>query len=122
MAKKGKKYTEALNQIEKGKAYTKEEAVELVKKVSTSKFDGSVEVAIKLNLDIASEFLLMASTLVLIKSRGLLPKTVEDEAELTEEELFKRAKRHRKDMYIGNFLYGDDIGTMISLFYRMLFF
>ena len=51
MAKKSKKYTEALNQIDKTKAYTKEEAVELVKKVSTSKFDGSVEVAIKLNLD-----------------------------------------------------------------------
>ena len=47
MAKKSKKYIEALNQIEKGKAYTKEEAVELVKKVSTSKFDGSVEVAMK---------------------------------------------------------------------------
>ena len=28
MAKKSKKYTEALNQIEKGKAYTKEDAVE----------------------------------------------------------------------------------------------
>ncbi|MBQ9023675.1 MAG: 50S ribosomal protein L1 [Bacilli bacterium] len=51
MAKKSKKYIEALNQIEKAKAYTKEDAVELVKKVSTSKFDGSVEVAIKLNLD-----------------------------------------------------------------------
>lgn len=51
MAKKSKKYIEALNQIEKGKAYIKEEAVELVKKVSTSKFDGSVEVAMKLNLD-----------------------------------------------------------------------
>jgi len=51
LAKKSKKYTEALNKFEKNKAYTKEEAVELVKKVSTSKFDGSVEVAIKLNLD-----------------------------------------------------------------------
>ncbi len=51
MAKKSKKYIEALNQIEKGKAYTKEEAVELVKKVSTSKFDGSVEVAMKLILE-----------------------------------------------------------------------
>ena len=30
---------------------TKEEAIELVKKTSTSKFDGSVEVAINLNLD-----------------------------------------------------------------------
>lgn len=51
MKKKGKKYVEALNLIEKGKAYTKEEAIELVKKTSTSKFDGSVEVAINLNLD-----------------------------------------------------------------------
>ena len=51
MAKKSKKYIEALNTYEKNKAYSKEEAVEIVKKVSTSKFDGSVEVAIKLNLD-----------------------------------------------------------------------
>ena len=51
MRKKGKKYVQALELIEKGKAYTKEEAVELVKKTSTSKFDGSVEVAIKLNVD-----------------------------------------------------------------------
>ena len=51
MAKKSKKYVEASKQIEKGKLYTKEEAVELVKKVSTSKFDGSIEVAVKLNLD-----------------------------------------------------------------------
>lgn len=43
-----------------------------------------------LNLDIASEFLVMASTLILIKSKGLLPKEVEDEAELTEEELLNR--------------------------------
>jgi large subunit ribosomal protein L1 len=51
MKKKSKKYLQALELIEKGKAYTKEEAVELVKKTSTSKFDGSVEVAINLNLD-----------------------------------------------------------------------
>ena len=51
MRKKGKKYVQALELIEKGKAYTKEEAIELVKKTSTSKFDGSVEVAIKLNVD-----------------------------------------------------------------------
>ena len=51
MKKKSKKYLQALELIEKGKAYTKEEAVELVKKTSTSKFDGSVELAIKLNLD-----------------------------------------------------------------------
>ena len=51
MKKKGKKYVQALELVERGKAYTKEEAIELVKKTSTSKFDGSVEVAIKLNVD-----------------------------------------------------------------------
>ena len=50
----------------------------------------------KLNLEIASEFLVMASTLLLIKSKGLLPKTVEDEAELTEEELLRRIIEYKK--------------------------
>ena len=49
-----------------------------------------------LNLEIASEFLVMASTLLLIKSKGLLPKEVEDEAELTEEELLQRIIEYKK--------------------------
>ncbi len=49
--KKGKKYIKAMELVEKHKAYTKEEAVELVKKTSTSKFDGSVEIAVRLNVD-----------------------------------------------------------------------
>ena len=51
MKKRGKKYLEALNKVERGKAYTKEEAIELVKKTSTSNFDGSVEIAVRLNVD-----------------------------------------------------------------------
>ena len=51
MGKKSKKYTEALSKIEKGKAYSLEEAVKLVKETSTSKFDGTVELAVRLNLD-----------------------------------------------------------------------
>ena len=51
MKKRSKKYTEALNKIEKSKVYTKEEAVKLVKETSVSKFDGTVEVALRLNLD-----------------------------------------------------------------------
>ena len=50
----------------------------------------------KLNLEIASEFLVMASTLILIKSRGLLPKEVDDEAELTEEELLQRIIEYKR--------------------------
>lgn len=48
------------------------------------------------NLEIASEFLVMASTLLLIKSKGLLPKVSEDEAEITEEELFRRIIEYKK--------------------------
>ena len=49
--KKGKKYVEASKLVEKSKLYTKEEAVKLVKETSTTKFDASVEIAIRLNLD-----------------------------------------------------------------------
>ena len=49
--KKGKKYTEALSKVEKGKLYTKEEAIKLVKDTSNTNFDASVEVAMRLNLD-----------------------------------------------------------------------
>ena len=49
--KKGKKYLESLAKVEKGKEYSKEEAIKLAKETSTTKFDGSVEVAINLNLD-----------------------------------------------------------------------
>ena len=51
MKKKSKKYQEALNKIEKGKLYSLEEAVKLVKETSVSKFDGTVEIAVRLNLD-----------------------------------------------------------------------
>ena len=51
MKNRGKKYTEALSKVEKGKVYSKEEAVKLVKATSTSSFDGSVEIAMRLNLD-----------------------------------------------------------------------
>ena len=51
MSKKGKKYVEAAKQIEAGKLYSIEEAIELVKKTTTAKFDASVYVVFKLNLD-----------------------------------------------------------------------
>lgn len=50
----------------------------------------------RLNLEIASEFLVMASTLLLLKSKKLLPKQEEDEEELTEEELIRRIIEYKK--------------------------
>ncbi|NBI30338.1 50S ribosomal protein L1 [Chengkuizengella marina] len=51
MAKKGKKYTEAAKLIDSEKLYESAEAVELVKKSATAKFDETVEVAIRLGVD-----------------------------------------------------------------------
>ena len=50
----------------------------------------------KMNLDITSEFLIMASTLLYIKSKSLLPKQIEDEEELTEEQLLERIIEYKK--------------------------
>ncbi|AUX12578.1 50S ribosomal protein L1 [Latilactobacillus sakei] len=51
MAKKGKNYLEAAKQVDATKAYTVEEAIDLVKKVDFAKFDASLEVAYRLNVD-----------------------------------------------------------------------
>lgn len=50
----------------------------------------------KMNLEVTSEFLIMASTLVYLKSKNLLPNQVEDEKELTEEELLQRIIEYKK--------------------------
>ena len=51
MSKQGKKYQDAAKLIEAGKLYSPKEAVELVKKTSTTKFDSSVEVSVRLGVD-----------------------------------------------------------------------
>ena len=50
----------------------------------------------EMNLDIASEFLIMASTLIYLKSKSLLPEQDEVEEELTEEELIQRIIEYKK--------------------------
>lgn len=50
MKKYGKKYVEAKKLIDK-EAYTIDEAISLLKKTSTTKFDGSAEIHMKLGLD-----------------------------------------------------------------------
>ncbi|MCO4852257.1 MULTISPECIES: 50S ribosomal protein L1 [Bacillus] len=51
MAKKGKKYAEAAKLVDRSKAYDVSEAVALVKKTNTAKFDATVEVAFRLGVD-----------------------------------------------------------------------
>lgn len=51
MAKHGKKYIEALKLVDANKEYSFEDAVALVKKTNVAKFDASVEVSFRLNVD-----------------------------------------------------------------------
>ena len=50
----------------------------------------------EMNLDVTSEFLVMSSTLLYLKSKHLLPKAEEDEEEITEEELIRRIIEYKK--------------------------
>ena len=51
MAKAGKKYQEACKLVEAGKLYTAAEAMDLVKKTATAKFDKSIELHVRLGVD-----------------------------------------------------------------------
>ncbi len=51
MAKVGKKYSEAVKQFDRHHQYDIREAIEIVKKIATAKFDETVEVAFRLGVD-----------------------------------------------------------------------
>ncbi len=51
MSKRGKKYQEALDLVDREQAYSPKEAIELVKKTSFTNFDASVDIHLRMNLD-----------------------------------------------------------------------
>lgn len=52
MQKHGKKYIEATKLVQANKAYSPKEAVELIKKTAYAKFDGTVEMHLKMGVDV----------------------------------------------------------------------
>ncbi|MDD3187555.1 MAG: 50S ribosomal protein L1 [Bacilli bacterium] len=74
--KKGKKYLEVAKKVEKTKLYSKEDAIKLAKETSYSKFDGSIEVAMRLNLDTKKADQQLRGALVLPNGTGKAKKVL----------------------------------------------
>ena len=68
--RRGKKYQEAYKLVEKGKAYTLKDAVELAIKTSPVKFDASVEAHVRLGVDPRQADQNIRTTLVLPNGNG----------------------------------------------------
>lgn len=69
------------------------------------------------DLDIASEFLLMCVTLIHMKSKKLLPKTEEEEEEITAEELAKRLALY-KEIKNASFILEEKLEYWNQCFYK----
>ena len=74
--KVGKKYKAALELVEKDRLYTLEEAVALVKKTSTVKFDATVDVSFRLNVDPTQADQQLRGTLILPHGNGKTKKVL----------------------------------------------
>ena len=95
--KRGKKYLEAVKVVDKNKLYTKEEAIKLVKETSIAKFDASVELAMRLNLDTKKADQQLRGALVLPNGTGKVKRVLV----IAKGEAAKTAKEAGAD-YVGD--------------------
>ncbi|MBQ6841407.1 MAG: 50S ribosomal protein L1 [Bacilli bacterium] len=70
MRKFGKKYVEASNKVDRNESYSITDAIKLVKETSITKFDSTIEVALKLNVDPKKQDQLLRGSLVLPNGSG----------------------------------------------------
>ena len=104
--KKGKKYIKAMELVEKHHAYTKQEAIELVQKTSTSNFDGSVEIAVRLNVDTKKTDQQVRGALVLPNGTGKAKRVLV----LTKNDAQSKAAKEAGAEFVG----GEDLIDKIA--------
>ncbi|PTQ57008.1 MAG: LSU ribosomal protein L1p (L10Ae) [Candidatus Carbobacillus altaicus] len=76
MPKHGKRYLEALKKVDRTKAYTPEDALALVKETSTTRFDATVEVAVRLGVDVRKADQQVRGAVVLPRGTGKTVRVV----------------------------------------------
>lgn len=94
MPKRSKRYTESKALIDSKKIYTPDEAVELVKKTATTKFESSVEVHVRLGIDVKQSDQQIRATITFPHSTGKTKKI----AAFVPEAKQKEAKEAGADM------------------------
>ena len=86
MRKHSKMYVEALSSVEKNKEYDATEAIKILKGLKTRKFDETVDLALKLNIDAKKTDMNIRGSFVLPNGTGktkrvlVVTKTKADEA------------------------------------------
>ena len=104
MAKLGKKYQEVAKLVDSSKKYSLVEAVELAKQTSTTKFDATVELVFRLNLDSRKAEQNLRGAIVLPNGTGKTRKVLV----LTKGPKAKEAQEAGAD-YVGDVEYLDKI-------------
>lgn len=103
MAKKGKNYVNSNSMIIKWKPYPIDEAVELVKKTSTVKFDATIELAIKTNANPKFNDQMLRWTVLLPHGTGKTKKV----AVFVSEDRLDEAKKSWADVFGSSDLLAD---------------
>jgi large subunit ribosomal protein L1 len=76
LSKRGKKYRAAFEKVDEDREYQPDEAMALVKEVSTTSFDGTVELHIRLGVDPRHADQVVRGTVVLPHGTGKQPRIV----------------------------------------------
>ncbi|MCQ2362470.1 MAG: 50S ribosomal protein L1, partial [Acidaminococcaceae bacterium] len=101
----GKKYDDALKLIEADKLYSPKEAVGLVKKTSVTKFDSSVELAVRLGVDPKYPDQQVRGAMVLPNGTGKTKKVL----------VFAKGPKEQEALAAGaDFVGGDELAAKIK--------
>jgi large subunit ribosomal protein L1 len=105
MARYGKKALEARKKLQSGQRYTLREALELVKEVSSARFDETVEIAVRLGVDPRHADQMVRGSVVLPHGIGKVPRVL----------VFAKGEKEREAMEAGaDYVGSEDLAQKIT--------